>query len=417
MPTIDDLVLILIMLVFTAIMLWHMLQQVDVVYKNNRRISNALALANIDMETARTTVRKQSLKLELHEKYFVTTNAITNESAALADQPNRMMDSIVELVSDTFNFYLVSIFLVDDTGEWVEIKAASSQTGKSLVDRNYRLRIGSGWAGEGIVGQVAATGKIHVVRDVSSDDIYVETSELQDTISEIAFPLSTKGIVTGVFDIQSNRIETFDGFEIQLLKGLVNYVSLAIENANHAAQLNSLNNNLRHTLTGLSVQSWAASEVSGDKSAISDVFGTGLRNTEWQPEMVKAMHTGKVIPNHQRSKVSIPIKSRGQVIGVIDAQIPDTAGEWTEEQLSILQIITEQLGNAIESAQLYNDTQQRAARETLSREIVDKMRNTVSFEELLRTTIVEISQVMGTPRAFVQWLPSVSHMEEQLLDM
>ena len=71
------------------------------------------------------------------------------------------------------------------------------------------------------------------------------------------------------------------------------------------------------------------------------------------------------------------------------------------------------MGTALESAQLYDDTQRRAARETLSREIADKMRNTISWEELLQTTLQEITEVTGVSRAFVQWLPSDVQAEKQ----
>ena len=410
---IDDLILVLLMVGSTALMLWYAVQRISRAYKDLRQSTKTLELSNHDLEAARNTVTIQAMELEQRTHYLATTTLIARESAALLDTPEIMMHRVVEIISDAFDYYLVSIFLVDEVGEWAELAAASSEEGKRLIDRNFRLRIGTGWAGEGIIGNVADTGRMRVVRDVTNDDVYVDTSELPDTVSEVAFPLMARGLVIGVVDIQSNRKETFLDTEIELLQGLVNQVALAVDNANLVKRLKTSSVGQGSEFHEASSITLARILESGDKVVVSDSLGTDSRAIDWQPEMVKALQTGEIVASQQRTKVSLPIMSRDQIIGVIDAQLPVTDGEWTVEQLGILQSITEQLGTTLESAQLYDDTQRRAARETLSREIVDKMRNTMSFEELLQTTLREITEVTGASRAFVQWLPSDNHTGQQ----
>ena len=98
----------------------------------------------------------------------------------------------------------------------------------------------------------------------------------------------------------------------------------------------------------------------------------------------------------------MPIKVRGQVIGVIDAHKPDGAGEWTSEEVALMETLTEQLGVALESARLYQDTQRRAVHEQLTREITDKMRRATGVEDIVRTTVDELSRVLGTSRTFAR---------------
>jgi GAF domain-containing protein len=110
----------------------------------------------------------------------------------------------------------------------------------------------------------------------------------------------------------------------------------------------------------------------------------------------------------------MPIKVRGQVIGVIDAHKPDEgsaytgAGEagakpgWTAEQTTLLEALADQLGAALESARLYRDAQRLATRERLTREITDRMRRVTSVEGIVQTAVDELFNVLGVSRTFVR---------------
>jgi GAF domain-containing protein len=160
-------------------------------------------------------------------------------------------------------------------------------------------------------------------------------------------------------------------------------------------------------------RSWKQVLESEGQVVISDAQGTAIDNMEWQPQMIQAVKTGGTITSEDGFIVTLPITSRDEVIGVIDAKLPDTEGEWTEEQLIILRAITEQLGAALVSARLYNETQHRASREALSREIADKMRNTLTWEELMQTTLTELHGAVDVSRAFVQWKAPQNNINDQ----
>ena len=57
---------------------------------------------------------------------------------------------------------------------------------------------------------------------------------------------------------------------------------------------------------------------------------------------------------------------------------------------------------ALESARLYQDTQRRAARERVIRQVTDRMRRSVEIETILESTIVELAQALGAPRVYVR---------------
>jgi GAF domain-containing protein len=103
-----------------------------------------------------------------------------------------------------------------------------------------------------------------------------------------------------------------------------------------------------------------------------------------------------------RLPLAVPIKVRGDVIGVLDTYKPAADGEWTIEEISLLETLAGRLGEALDSARLYQDTQRRASRERLTSEIADTMRRAADVEDIIQTAVDELFSALGTSRAFVR---------------
>jgi two-component system NtrC family sensor kinase len=113
--------------------------------------------------------------------------------------------------------------------------------------------------------------------------------------------------------------------------------------------------------------------------------------------MKAALHSGQTTWGNSdgatATSVAIPIKARDQVIGLIDAHKPD--GTWTAEELALMETLTEQLGVALESARLYQDTQRRATQERLIGEVTSRIRESLDMETVLKTAAKEMRQSLG----------------------
>jgi GAF domain-containing protein len=123
--------------------------------------------------------------------------------------------------------------------------------------------------------------------------------------------------------------------------------------------------------------------------------------------MERALQEGKTIQGNgtgaeEQLPLTVPIKVRDDVIGVLDTHKLAEAGEWTSDEISLLETLAEQLGEALEGARLYQDTQRRAARERLTREISDKMRRATSVEDIVRVAVDELFDIIKTSRTFVR---------------
>jgi GAF domain-containing protein len=80
----------------------------------------------------------------------------------------------------------------------------------------------------GITCWVAQKGRPALVRDVRKDLRYLEIFD-RKTISELAVPLRVRANVIGVINLESSKPGAFSKSDLQLLEGLANLVSIAIQ--------------------------------------------------------------------------------------------------------------------------------------------------------------------------------------------
>lgn len=83
------------------------------------------------------------------------------------------------------------------------------------------------------------------------------------------------------------------------------------------------------------------------------------------------------------------------MIGKISARKPPGNGEWSQEEINLMEDLTDQLNLALESARLFEESQRRAAQEQLTSEITTRIRQTLDIETILETAVNEIGPAMG----------------------
>ncbi|MDI3340265.1 MAG: GAF domain-containing sensor histidine kinase [Sphaerobacter sp.] len=154
-------------------------------------------------------------------------NQLARRLAALRD-PDTLLSTAVVLIHQLLGYSAVSLFLVDDAGDTVSLRAHSNpETARQLLG----LRFPIGAQGPGIVAAVAASGQAAVVADVSQDPRYVGTPATADTRSETAVPILREGQVLGVLDVQSTRLNAFDADDLTTLSTIADQLAIALENA------------------------------------------------------------------------------------------------------------------------------------------------------------------------------------------
>ena len=90
------------------------------------------------------------------------------------------------------------------------------------------------------------------------------------------------------------------------------------------------------------------------------------------------------------------------MIGVIDAQRRSGTGEWSAEEISLLQALADRLGVALEGAQLYRNAQVRATREAATRRISEEVLSATGIDEILETAAQALSRELHASEVVVR---------------
>jgi GAF domain-containing protein len=317
-----------------------------------------------------------------------------------------LLPQVTQFISERFGFYQVGIFLIDDLGDYAVLKAASSDGGKRMLARNHKLKVGA----EGIVGYVTKTGEVRIALDVGEDAVHFDTPELPSTRSEMALPLFSGGRLYGALDVQSTQSGAFSEDDVLTLRVLADQVSMAINNAMLFEQLQDsleaerraygeINRAAWHNITRVS-QNW------GYRYADNQVNPAG---GAWPQELITAAQSKQTITTEDSPKptVALPIMIGSEPIGAI--RLRKSLGDmpWTQEEIELVETLADRLSQALESARLYQETQQRAAQEQLTSEITANIRETLDVDAVLKTAIKEFSQAFNAKEVVIRMNPDL----------
>jgi GAF domain-containing protein len=364
-----------------------------------RRAQRLAAGSNAQRDQLQVLLNERTQDLERNVNYLRATTALGRESAVVMGDPQQLLLRTVAVISEQFGFYHTGIYLINPSGEWAELRAASGQGGQQLIARGHRMRVGE----EGMVGYVAQHGEYRLALDVSQDAEYRPLAELPDTRSELVLPLRVRDEIIGVLDVQSAEARAYNDQDIQTLQVLADQVALAISNARLFAQAQQVAEVERRAYGELTRQAWRSLLQTGRALGFySNAETTVPAGDLWQPEMKRALQTGSTTRDEgDAQRLAVPVKVRDEVIGVIDFSKPAKGNAWTAEEIALSESLTEQLSTALESARLYQDTRRRAARERILREISDQMQRATDMEALMRITAEELNKALGASRTYV----------------
>ncbi|MBN2004970.1 MAG: GAF domain-containing protein [Anaerolineae bacterium] len=353
-----------------------------------REINQELDIFRTSLE-ARVEVRTRDLSRRARylEATAEVARYVTSE-LAMAE----LLTRIVMLISEEFGFYHAGIFLLDPTGAWAELQAASSPGGQAMLARGHRLAVGQ----QGMVGYVTAHGESRMASDVGVDAVFFDNPDLPETRSAVVLPLHVRGRIIGALDVQSRESAAFSQEDVAVLQILADQVAVAISNARLFERLQESIAAERRAYGELSYQAWGELfKGQGELGYIDSTAGTYAVSGAPMPEdMQIAGKEGTIVQEEELVSIPVTVHEGQSVLGVVRLRKPDGAGGWTPEQVSLMQDITEQLGVALERARLYQDSQRMATRERLVSEATGRMRQTLDVEAVLKMAADEIYQAL-----------------------
>lgn len=320
-------------------------------------------------------------------------------------EPAELIREVVDLVSERFGYFYVALFVIDDAGQWAELRAATGTAGQALVDRGHRLQVG----GNSMVGAASSTGEPRVANDVAQEARRFENPFLTSTRSEMAVPVMAGKQVLGVLDVQSVQVNAFSNEDIQTLQALANQVGIALSNARLLREAEARIEEVRRLQAVYLQEAWSetAREVPADSLRLHP-DGEVRPGRTLMPGLNRALRTRRleVTENRNQTAITSPIMLRDQIVGALNIKAEGRA--WSDDELAVIEAITTQTALALENARLIQETQsaltqaQRLAdRERQVNDIANRIRQDYNVESILKTTLDEIRQAIGIDQAVV----------------
>ncbi len=301
----------------------------------------------------------------------------------------------VELIRERFDLYYVGLFLVDEEQKWAVLEAGTGEAGRAMLARGHRLEVGEA----SMIGWSAAHGEARIAQVAEEDAVRLATPELPDTRSEAALPLRSRGQVIGALTVQSDRPNAFDEATIAVLQTMADQVAVALDNARLFAEVEEALEAERRAFGQISREAWR--EMLHRREA----WGYRYANQTLVPlQEVKegVQRREDVVRVSEEGTLSVSLKVRDQAVGTLRFRKEGEDVDWTADERSLIRVLVERLGVALESARLYEDIQRRAARERLASEITSRVRASTDVDNILRTAIEELGRSLRASEGLIQ---------------
>lgn len=364
---------------------------------------------NLESSVAQRTQELQKRTLELENKSREASRRVNQlrtvaEVAQAISSIQNLQDllpNIASAISKEFGFYHVGIFLVDEAKEYAVLAASNSEGGQRMLKRGHKLKIGE----VGIVGFAAATGQARIALDTGQDAVYFDNPDLPNTRSEMALPLRAGSEVIGILDAQSEQTGAFDEEDIELLSIMADQVSIAIQNARQFEMAEKAAQESEEIYRRYIRGEWRALVHETRRLGYRySKAGVGpLKAPVRSLETEEAVTTGKTNASKReaRSQIVVPIKLRGEVIGVLNVTA-DNEKAWEQDDVDITEAVAERVALAVENVRLLEASQSQASRERTISAVTARIGASVNLRNILQTAVEELGRIIPGSEVVIQ---------------
>ncbi len=348
------------------------------------------------MNRATSTPRKASVRFREREDlldFLLEVSAATSQTLDL----DLLLANVAEIVQRVLPYDLFAILLFSDRRQDLRIRYGVGH--RDEVVRSLSVKLG-----EGITGIAASTREPVLVGDVRNDPRYLNTVDAVRT--EMAVPMTGRGRLVGVIDLQSTRVNAYSLYDRSLVRLIAGRVSIAIDNARLYRRVERQNRTLR-TLAHISREfssildlnelltkiastvrelidydAFSILAVDPEARALRHLFsmrydervnidnvplGKGITGAAAESRDVVRVHDTAADPRYIashpdiRSEVAVPLVVSDRVVGVMDLE-SERVGYFTDDHVRTLALLAPQIASSVENARLYEELAARERR-------------------------------------------------------
>ncbi|MFZ4826406.1 MAG: GAF domain-containing protein [Phototrophicaceae bacterium] len=318
------------------------------------------------------------------------------------------------IVSQFSSVYYAQIFLVDDDRRMAVLKVGSGEIGVQLLSQGYRVNLSQ--IQHPIVRSIIES-KSQIVDFMPHNSTYElgNPTLAANRHHQVSIPLRLGDSVIGVLDVHSQPTLTFDENLVQLLETLGGQLAILVDNA----RLNQTSEERLREIEAFSrertVETWQ--EFMQNQRRQQYISHSGLMNElDWSGLRMQALTLGEVVVGQETERhtvpLVIPIILRGQIVGVIECELPRS--EVSQNKLALAKTLADRLAISLDSVRLFMQAQAVAERERLINNIASKLTSQTDIEAILQMAIREVGQVLHVPEVSVRLIPSNQDSESKI---
>lgn len=310
---------------------------------------------------------------------------------------DQLLADVAQIIHRVLPYDLFAILLHNERRQDLRIRYAVGH--REEIVKNLAIALG-----EGVTGTAAARREPILVGDVRSDPRYLNSVDAVRT--ELAVPMTARGKLVGVIDLQSTRLNAYTEYDRALLRLIAARVGIAIDNARLYRRVERQNRTLKtlanisrefssildlNELLGkiastmreiISYDAFSILYIDQEARALRHLFssrydqrvnidnvplGKGLTGAAAESrEVVRVHDTAKdprYIASHPdiRSEVAVPLILQDRVLGVMDLE-SSRIGHFTDDHVRTLALLAPQVASSVENARLYQEIATRERR-------------------------------------------------------
>ncbi len=367
----------------------------------NRQDEIGLLTEAIDTMTDQLRLSIQNLEQRVLERTrdLELTTTIGREASTLRDL-GELLDSTVNMIVANFSqIYHAQVFLIDESGEYAELVASTGEPGQELLRRGHRLAVGS----VSTIGRVTELGQMVIARETDTSRIHRFNEFLPNTQAEMALPLIRGTEILGALDMQSMSVEAFTPDEQRVGESLAAQLAVAVSNARLYEQIRERAEEVEKLNRLLTRTSWedmlTASRRRGRVQAVAGPAAQDLETAGWNRWQLEAARQHRTVTSPPQLDgqriVAVPIMVRGEVLGVVDWQVP--TAQVNESTLQMAEELVNRLEVTLETIRLLEHSERLAERERLVNLISGKLSTEPNVDLILETAVRELSEILQTP--------------------
>jgi len=314
------------------------------------------AQAAIALQNARVfdESQKRAAELETVTQFATAITTIQN--------PQEMLQTVVDLVKPSFNLYHAHIYLLDEAGDQLTLTAGAGVVGYQMASEKRGIPLNREHS---LVARAARTRQAVIANDVSKEPDFLSNPLLPNTKSELAVPLTLGAQLLGVLDVQADQVDHFTASDARIQTVLAAQIATALQNARSFARSEQTLKDLDALNRRLTREGW---------EGYLDQVTAGRLGYQYDGGELSSLNDGQPTVTEAEPGLVRPVVSHGETIGRLAAEGAENADADTQ---LILEAVAQGLSTHIDNLRLTEQTQKALAEQVRLAAEMDNQRTTL----------------------------------------